>query len=134
MGKVSSKAKSKLKCRPSSAAPTAAVKAPAPAKPQEGYCTESPLGVILNVYALPRSSSSGVDGIVAGAVKVRLKSAPVDGKANRELIEVIAEAFDIPRSRVEFKGGETSKNKRIMLRGASVAEFEAMLARLNASR
>ena len=89
--------------------------------------TESPEGVIVNVRAQPRSSRSGVDGVVADALKVRLRSAPVDGKANKELVETVADAFDLPKSRVKFKSGETSKTKRIILCGVSADEFETML-------
>ena len=52
-------------------------------------------GVILNVRVQPKSSRSGVDGVVGDAIKVRVKSAPVDGKANRELVETLAEALGV---------------------------------------
>ena len=81
------------------------------------YLTETPDGVILNVRAQPRSSRSGIDGLMGDAVKVRIRCAPVDGKANKELIETLAEAFGLPKSAVVFKSGETSKTKRILLRG-----------------
>lgn len=89
--------------------------------------TESPEGVIVNVRAQPRSSRSGVDGVVADALKVHLRAAPVDGKANKELVETVADAFGLPKSRVKFKSGETSKTKRMVLCGVSGAEFETML-------
>ena len=83
------------------------------------YCTETPEGVVLNVKAQPRSSKAGVDGLLGDAVKVRIKCAPVDGKANKELLETLAEVFNLPKSKVVFKSGETSKQKRILLVGAS---------------
>ena len=83
------------------------------------YFTETPEGTILNVKAQPRSSKAGVDGLIGDAVKVRVKCAPVDGKANKELVETLAEAFDLPKSKVMFKSGETSKQKRILLTGIS---------------
>ena len=59
------------------------------------YYTETTEGVILNVRAQPRSSRAGVDGLFGDdAVKVRIRAAPVDGKANKELIEAFAETFD----------------------------------------
>lgn len=91
------------------------------------FYTESPEGVVVNVRAQPRSSRAGVEGVVADALKVRLRSAPVDGKANKELVETVADAFDLPKSRVKFKSGETSKTKRIILCGVSADEFETML-------
>lgn len=81
------------------------------------YFTETADGIVLNVRAQPRSSKAGVDGLLGDAVKVRIRCAPVDGKANKELIETLADAFDLPKSRVVFKSGETSKTKRILLDG-----------------
>lgn len=81
------------------------------------YLTETADGTVLNVKAQPRSSRAGVDGLIGDAVKVRVKCAPVDGKANREILETLADAFDLPKSRVVFKSGETSRQKRILLVG-----------------
>ncbi len=89
--------------------------------------TDSSEGVIVSIRAQPRSSRAGIEGVMADALKVRIRSAPVDGKANKELVETVAEAFDLPKSRVKFKSGETSKTKRIILCGVSAGEFEAML-------
>ena len=89
--------------------------------------TETAEGVVINVRAAPRSSRAGIDGTLGDALKVRIRSAPVDGKANKELIEVLADAFGLPKSAVEFKGGETSKTKRLLLRGATK---ETILSRL----
>ena len=92
-----------------------------------GYLTETPEGVILNVRAQPRSSRSGLDGLLGDAVKVRIRCAPVDGKANKELVETLAEVFDLPKSAVVFKGGETSKTKRILLRGLTRERARAVV-------
>ncbi len=89
------------------------------------YFTETAEGVIVNVRAQPRSSRAGIDGLFgADALKVRIRSAPVDGKANKELIEVLADAFGLPKSAVVFKGGETSKTKRLLLRGVTAAQMQ----------
>ncbi len=88
------------------------------------YFTETAEGVIVNVRAQPRSSRAGIDGLFgADALKVRIRSAPVDGKANKELIETLADAFGLPKSAVVFKGGETSKTKRLLLRGVTAAQM-----------
>ena len=83
------------------------------------YFSETTEGTVLNVKAQPRSSKAGVDGVLGDAVKVRVRCAPVDGKANKELIETLADAFGLPKSRVVFKSGETSKQKRILLMGVT---------------
>ncbi len=92
------------------------------------YLTETAEGVILSVKAKPRSSRAGLDGIFDGAVRVRIRSAPVDGKANKELIETLADAFDLPKSSVVFISGETSKTKRILLKGLTAPQVRPHLS------
>ena len=94
------------------------------------HYTETPEGIILNVKAQPRSSRAGIDGLLGDAVKVRIRCAPVDGKANKELVETLADEFGLPKSSVVFKSGETSKQKRILLRGVTAAQVEQKLAAL----
>jgi len=89
--------------------------------------TETAEGTILNVRAQPRSSRAGLDGVVGDAVKVRIRSAPVDGKANKELVETLADAFGLPKSRVVFKSGETSKLKRVLLAGIPASAVAARI-------
>ena len=91
------------------------------------YMTETPEGVVLNVRAQPRSSRAGIDGLVGDAVKVRVRCAPVDGKANKELVETLADEFGVAKSCVVFKSGETSNQKRILLRGVTAAAVAARI-------
>ena len=91
------------------------------------YCTETADGVVLNVKAQPRSSKAGVDGLLGDAVKVRIRCAPVDGKANKELVETLADEFSVSKSRVEFRSGESSKSKRILLKGVDLAAVKAKI-------
>ncbi len=94
------------------------------------YFTETPEGIVLNVRAQPRSSKAGIDGLWGDdAVKVGIRSAPVDGRAKKELIETLADAFGLPKSAVSFKGGETSKTKRILLNGLAPAALRAVIGK-----
>jgi len=44
---------------------------------------------------------------------VHLKSPPVDGKANAELIQVLAKLFDVSKSSIRIKSGASSKSKLV---------------------
>jgi uncharacterized protein (TIGR00251 family) len=46
-------------------------------------------------------------------VKVYTKAVPVDGKANKEVIRLLAEALKVPKTRVRIVRGETSNKKLI---------------------
>lgn len=91
------------------------------------WYSETPEGTVLNVKAQTRSSRCGVDGVVDGAVKVRVKAAPVDGKANREITETLADFLGLAKSRVEFRSGETSRNKRILVKGVGAAALKGII-------
>ncbi len=80
---------------------------------------DTPEGTVVNVRAKPRSSRPGVD-VTDDALVVRVRASPVDGKANKEIIGVLADHFGLPKSGVAFLGGETSKTKRLLLRGFKV--------------
>lgn len=87
------------------------------------WCEETAEGAVVCVKAVPRSSKSGLDGLYGDeALKVRIKAAPVEGKANKELVETLARAFGIAKSAVEIRGGATSKHKRVLLRGLKAAD------------
>ncbi len=48
-----------------------------------------------------------------GSLTAHLKSPPVDGKANQELIALLASHFGVPKSSVVIKAGATSKLKLV---------------------
>lgn len=48
-----------------------------------------------------------------GSLTVYLKSLPVDGKANAELIQVLSKAFEVPKSAITIKLGLTSRQKLV---------------------
>ena len=49
--------------------------------------------------------------------------------ANKELVATLADALDLPKSSVVFKSGETSKTKRILLRGVTAAQVQGLFSR-----
>lgn len=50
-----------------------------------------------------------------GPWQARLKSPPVDGKANAELVALIAERFGCPKSAVVIRGGASGRLKRVRI-------------------
>jgi uncharacterized protein (TIGR00251 family) len=79
----------------------------------------------LTVRVIPRASKPGVAGTRDGALLVRLQSAPVEGAANAELIDVIASLFGVAQRDVTIVAGERSKLKRIAI--STVDETDAQV-------
>ncbi|GAB6078754.1 DUF167 domain-containing protein [Hydrogenobaculum acidophilum] len=69
--------------------------------------------MILRVKVKPNSKNVSVERIEDGFLKVCLKSPPIDGKANDELVDVLSDFLDIPKSKIFIKTGKTSKEKLI---------------------
>jgi uncharacterized protein (TIGR00251 family) len=81
----------------------------------------------LAVRAVPRASRRGITGIRDDVILVRIGAAPVDGAANAELIETLANALDLPKRALTIVAGASSRTKRVRIDGLS---HDAALERL----
>ena len=77
-------------------------------------------GGVIDVRVVPRASKSGLAGTREGALLVRLNAPPVEGAANAELIEIMAEAAGVPRRAVSIVAGGRARNKRVAIAGISL--------------
>jgi uncharacterized protein (TIGR00251 family) len=71
----------------------------------------------IQIRVEPRSSRPGIAGAYGEGIKVRLSSPPLKGKANGELIAILANELKIKKSDIEILSGKTSKNKVVKLSG-----------------
>lgn len=53
-----------------------------------------------------------------GSYTAQLKSPPVDGKANAELIALLAKHFQVSRSAISIKSGAGARMKLVSIAGA----------------
>jgi uncharacterized protein len=69
-------------------------------------------------------------GEQAGALKVSVNAAPQDGKANKALVELLRKALGLKRSQVELVSGQTSRDKRFVIRGLTASDLQQRLVAL----
>ena len=75
-------------------------------------------GITIEVKVEPRSSPKGFVGVMENNVlKVKLTSPPVEGAANEQLIEIIAEELKVKRAQVKVIRGHSSKRKVVEISG-----------------
>jgi uncharacterized protein (TIGR00251 family) len=74
-------------------------------------------GVTIRVYVAPRSSASRVVGEHNGALKVALTAPPVEGAANKALVDLLAKLLAVPKGAVSIVSGESSRNKTVRVEG-----------------
>lgn len=70
-------------------------------------------GLIVNIKISPNSKKNEI--INEGEFsKVKITAQPIDGKANKALIEYLSKNFKIPKTSIKILKGETSKEKTIL--------------------
>jgi uncharacterized protein len=82
---------------------------------------------IIDIRVIPRSGRPGISGTRDGAWVVRLNTPPVEGAANAELVDVLADTLGLPRRCVAIVAGERSRHKRVRVAGLDSATVDARL-------
>lgn len=87
-------------------------------------------GVRLAVRLTPKADRDAIGGIIAGdgghMLKVRVRAAPEDGKANDALLRLLAEALALPRRCFDLAQGASSRRKLVDIAGDPPAILSAL--------
>jgi uncharacterized protein (TIGR00251 family) len=81
--------------------------------------TEIQDGVTIPIRALPRARRTALDGVVDGALRVRLAAPPVEGAANKALLQYLAGVLGVPKRDLDLVSGEHGRHKLVLVRGLS---------------
>ena len=67
----------------------------------------------IQVKVKPNSKQQKIEQSADGTWIIRLKSQPVNGKANQELINLLAKHFQVSKKQITIKTGLSAKSKLI---------------------
>ena len=70
---------------------------------------------VVQVKVKPNSRVSALEAMADGTWLAQIKSPPVDGKANEELIALVAKQFGCRKSEVSIKSGASSRTKLVKI-------------------
>ncbi|MCM2274664.1 MAG: DUF167 domain-containing protein [Candidatus Didemnitutus sp.] len=90
--------------------------APAPA----ARCT-------LDLKIVPNAPRNEVAGWLGEALKIKVHAPALEGRANDELCEFLADKLKLPRRAVTLLRGEKSRQKTVRLDGLTLAEARQRL-------
>jgi uncharacterized protein (TIGR00251 family) len=93
------------------------------------WMNETSEGLTLAVRAVPRAAKNEIQGVYDEALKIRLITPPVDGKANQALIRFLSKALHLSKSQIRILRGETSRNKILRITGISKEELTRIIER-----
>jgi uncharacterized protein (TIGR00251 family) len=83
--------------------------------------------VSLAVWVMPGAPRSEVGGVADGRLRLRLAAAAHEGKANAELIRLIADTLGVPRRQVDLTTGAAGRRKVLRIRGVTLEEARRRL-------
>lgn len=82
-------------------------------------CIGADGAITLTIHAQPGAKRTEVAGAHGGALKIRIASPPVEGKANAALCSFLAEAFGVPRRNVTLLRGGSARRKTVSIASPS---------------
>ncbi|MBX6422974.1 DUF167 domain-containing protein [Thermosulfurimonas sp. F29] len=88
---------------------------------------EHPRGTILAVHLQPKARKTEIVGVHGGALKIKVAAPPVEGRANRVLLEFLAKRLKIGKKDLTILSGEKARDKRILITGKSPEEVRRAL-------
>ena len=82
-------------------------------------------GILITLKISPNASKNEIIKTDDG-VKIKITAPPVDGKANKSLIEFLSKEFKISKTSIEILRGETSKDKTILFKTTDNGKIEIL--------
>jgi uncharacterized protein len=70
---------------------------------------------IMRVRVKPNARASGLEALNDGSWLARVKSPPVDGRANEELVALIARHLGVRKAQVSIKSGASGRLKLVRI-------------------
>lgn len=83
----------------------------------------------LAVRVMPRASRTALVRDVQGMLRAYVHAPPVEGAANRAVVELLAEVLDCPKSAITVVRGERTRDKVVAIAGIDASELGARLRR-----
>jgi len=81
----------------------------------------------LSVKVVPGASRTQMAGAYGDGIRVRVAAPPEKGRANEELLNLLAEALDCPLSCLRISSGASSPRKIVEISGMDRAQALARL-------
>lgn len=92
--------------------------------------TVTAAAVRIAVRVQPRSARDRVVGVHNGTLKIQVTAPPIEGAANRAVVELLAKWLGVPRGAVAVLRGEAARDKLVEVR----SDDPLVLAELIATR
>ena len=83
--------------------------------------------ILIQIKLIPNAFKDVILGWEEGRLRIRVQAVPEKGKANKHLLQYLADQLEIAPSRLTIVSGKTSRIKRIRIEGLSEDELHQKL-------
>ncbi|OAQ19954.1 DUF167 domain-containing protein [Thermosulfurimonas dismutans] len=83
--------------------------------------------MLLKVHLQPGAKKTELAGFHGASLKIKVAAPPVEGKANRALIEFLSKKLGVRKKEIEMLAGEKARDKIILVHGQSPEEVKKAL-------
>ena len=88
-------------------------------------------GYIINLKISPNASRNEIIKTNDGTFKIKITARPVDGKANKALIEFLSKNLKVPKTSIEILKGHSGKEKTLLVRSKDIDVIEKLKSFVN---
>lgn len=65
----------------------------------------------ISVQVKPNAKKEGVEELADGSYLVRVNAPPIEGQANKRVVELLSKKLDLPKSQIQLVSGARGKRK-----------------------
>lgn len=80
--------------------------------------------VSVMVYVQPKAKRNTIVGLYNNCLKLSVTSPPVDGKANKEVVQLLSKLFNVPKTKIIIKRGAHSRTKQIIVGSVTLKQVQ----------
>lgn len=88
-------------------------------------------GFLINLKISPNASKNEIIKTDDGLLKIKITAQPVDGKANKALIEFLSKSLKVPKTSIEILKGHTGKEKTLLIHSKNIEVIEKLKSFVN---
>lgn len=99
-----------------------------------GVLRAGPEGTSVRLRVVPGARRTELAGVTGGVLRLRVAAPPVESKANRAVLEFLAERLGVRRRDLRLTAGQRGRDKTVLVAGLSPARCRAALTPDDAAR
>ena len=88
--------------------------------------TQKDDGVLISLKLVPNSKRTEII-VDENSIKIKVTAQPIENKANKALLDFLSKFLKIPKSKIQIVRGQTSKEKTLLIKDATIDYIENKL-------